>query len=379
VGRHGKRLVPVRIEEVATGDLPPELGAIQLLPSEGTFELDRHLGALLHTLRTDIEWIKEHTRLTEQARQWSNRGRGPAFILRGAELRGAQAWLEERKATSPAPAAAIVELILASRKAAARRRRWAIGGPLLALWVVGLVYQTIQYTRAPVMPDANIAMGDIENPATGDHGYELSWVACHLTCLWNRFPVRCAAFTYDKTVERVDPPDSTPPGGKAQVGDKRFSGRSVPPEGRRRCFPKYEASFYWNPSRAGSDPADSVLMPATSPPSQSRLLMLWYRALTGEPVDLTSLVAVVDSETMHTDVRTGSVWFGVDSGGECMKVCDALGERCAGFTYTLSPRRCEVFAKVSGVVRDAERRLPVYFSNAISACRDPKDCTATTQ
>ncbi len=172
VSRLHKRLVPVLIAPVARHELPEMLGAIQLLPNEGTFSLDRHFGALQYTLQTDFSWIKEQTRLADLAQQWMSRNKAGAFLLKGARLSGAEEWLQQRKPTAPEPTAAILELILASRNAATRLRRWMMAGPLLAAAVLALGYVTVQYARITAMPDTNLAMGDIENFETGDNGYQ---------------------------------------------------------------------------------------------------------------------------------------------------------------------------------------------------------------
>src|SRR5262249_47489071 len=70
-----KRLVPVVIEPVQLEDLPEAIGKIQLLPAQGAFNFEAHLEPLTEALNTDRQWIKEHTRLADRARQWIVRNR----------------------------------------------------------------------------------------------------------------------------------------------------------------------------------------------------------------------------------------------------------------------------------------------------------------
>ena len=59
-----------------------------------------------------------------------------------------------------------------------------------------------------------------------------------LTHVLDRFDKPCVAFTYDKS----------------EVPKEQE-------EGKRRCFPKYAADFYWRPSETGSARADTEIMP----------------------------------------------------------------------------------------------------------------------
>jgi tetratricopeptide (TPR) repeat protein len=127
-----KRLVPVVIEPVPIEDLPEAIGKIQLLPAQGAFNLEAHVKPLAEVLNTDREWIKEHTRLADRARQWIVRGRAPALLLRGSALKDAEAWQDRQPKAAPAPSEEILELMLASRRASTRRQRAIAVGSLFA-------------------------------------------------------------------------------------------------------------------------------------------------------------------------------------------------------------------------------------------------------
>ena len=127
-----KRLVPVVIEPVAIADLPESIGKIHLLPATGAFDLALHLKALVNALNTDRQWIKEHTRLAGHARQWISRRRAPALLLRGSALTEAESWQDRQPRAAPPPSDEILELMLASRRAATERQRAIVAGSLLA-------------------------------------------------------------------------------------------------------------------------------------------------------------------------------------------------------------------------------------------------------
>ncbi len=145
-----KRLVPVVIEPVANEDLPETIGKIHLLPAAGAFSFELHLKALVTALNTNRQWIKEHTRLANHARQWIARGRAPALLLRGSALDEAESWQDRQPRTAPLPSEEILELMLASRRAATERQRTTVGlslfATVLALALAG--FATYQWQRA---------------------------------------------------------------------------------------------------------------------------------------------------------------------------------------------------------------------------------------
>lgn len=127
-----KRLVPVVIEPVAVADLPESIGKIHLLPAVGAFHFKADVRPLAVTLNTNRQWIKEHTRLAGQARQWILRGREPSLLLRGGALADAESWQDRQPGAAPHPSDEILELMLASRRAATERQRAWVAGSLAA-------------------------------------------------------------------------------------------------------------------------------------------------------------------------------------------------------------------------------------------------------
>lgn len=59
--------------------------------------------ALATALRTELEWIREHTRAGESALKWDARGRAGALLWRGDELASAKAWLAAPPQFAPEP------------------------------------------------------------------------------------------------------------------------------------------------------------------------------------------------------------------------------------------------------------------------------------
>jgi WD40 repeat protein len=139
VARLKKRLLPVRVAQVEPAALPPSIGKVQLLPSEGLFDESTHLSVLVQALVTDWAWIRQHTRLADRARQWIEKNRATALLLSGPALTDAEHWADSKPAAAPVPAEETLEFILASRRASARRQRNALVAALaIAVLAVGL-------------------------------------------------------------------------------------------------------------------------------------------------------------------------------------------------------------------------------------------------
>ena len=153
VSKRKKRLVPVMIGDTPRDKLPRQLGEIHILPLEGLFNLDHDLGALIRVLETDLAWLKEGSRLGDRAHEWLSRDRARALLLRGAALGDSERWKQRRPPKAPAPTQEVLDLILASRQAAARRQRYWTGGSLavtagaLTLGGIALLQRSVAVTE----------------------------------------------------------------------------------------------------------------------------------------------------------------------------------------------------------------------------------------
>jgi WD40 repeat protein len=131
----GKRLVPVIVAPItrdqlpgALGDLPSELEERDwiFLRPQGAFaddDFDAGIGEIIRAAELDPEFTRLHTRVLGRARAWEASGRRVSPLLRGEELRAAEAW-RDRSATGavkPEPIGLQLDFIAASRRAAGRR------------------------------------------------------------------------------------------------------------------------------------------------------------------------------------------------------------------------------------------------------------------
>jgi WD40 repeat protein len=153
-----KRLLPVCIEEPADDQAVPEqlrdLSWVMMRPGDS---FDLGVDALIRGLDTDIEVVREHTRLLIRARAWELGNRRSSPLLRGAELRAAEDWLSRAATAGAPPTESQREFIVASRRAATRRQRIAVGGALAVAGVaIGLsIFALVQ--RAHAVHESDLA------------------------------------------------------------------------------------------------------------------------------------------------------------------------------------------------------------------------------
>jgi TIR domain. len=82
-----KRILPVRVRETPEeGDRAVAGGPV--IPSRGLFggDFDASVTRLIEAIKTDLDWVREHTEWGLKAREWDRGDRDPSFLLSGREL-----------------------------------------------------------------------------------------------------------------------------------------------------------------------------------------------------------------------------------------------------------------------------------------------------
>lgn len=137
-----KRLIPIVVDDVSGELIPPALARLNYIyfpknhgDGDATAFRDA-IDQLIRTLTTDIVWIREHTRLGLLAIRWNERGRPSAMLLRGAELKVAEAWLLTAGPHSPDPTDLHRAFIVTSRRVYARNRKIDVATTLLLAVIV---------------------------------------------------------------------------------------------------------------------------------------------------------------------------------------------------------------------------------------------------
>jgi hypothetical protein len=118
----GKRLIPVQGTPVPEAEVPERLRRLNYIFFREGQSFTRPLRELAEALRQNVEWIREHTRLSEAAARWQARDRGTGaandLLLRGDELADAKAWLSRRKENAPEITALLTSFLAASEERA---------------------------------------------------------------------------------------------------------------------------------------------------------------------------------------------------------------------------------------------------------------------
>lgn len=95
-----KRIIPVLWRAVDFAKAPEGLSAINAVP----FERERAVSGLpklVTALKSDLAWLREHTRLGERAADWERSGRAMEYLLRGAALNAVRDWQAAKPANAP--------------------------------------------------------------------------------------------------------------------------------------------------------------------------------------------------------------------------------------------------------------------------------------
>jgi WD40 repeat protein len=119
-----KRILPVLREPVPDAELPPEIRDRNWIPFTEDADFEQGMARLVTALDTDLDATQAHTHWLVKALEWNSERRDNSFLLRGSELKAAEAWLTAApEHADPAPTPLQREYVLASRTAAARRQR----------------------------------------------------------------------------------------------------------------------------------------------------------------------------------------------------------------------------------------------------------------
>ncbi len=113
-----KRIIPVLVRETPPESIPNALQGVQYIDltdniKEGDYVLDE--SKLLKILHQDEAYYNEHKVFLTQALKWERQHKNPSILLRGYNLRSAEAWLKVgQKRTQHRPTALIEEFIVES-------------------------------------------------------------------------------------------------------------------------------------------------------------------------------------------------------------------------------------------------------------------------
>jgi len=135
-----KKLIPILFREpTQTSKMHEKIASTNWVYMRDQDNFDETLPKLIQSINTDLGWVRQHTRLLEQATEWGEKSHNNSFLLNGTELEDAEKWMAQASGHTNRQIVPIqAEYITASRKHADRRQRTVLAGVSLAL-VVSIV------------------------------------------------------------------------------------------------------------------------------------------------------------------------------------------------------------------------------------------------
>ncbi len=124
--RLGKRIIPLICRPLAGTEPPTSVRHLDFIffyddPKFAGSGFGTGLSRLVSALKTDLVWLREHTRLLQRATEWAAAGRAEIRLLSGGDISEAKEWVAKRPKNASEPTALHHEFILASEQAEAAR------------------------------------------------------------------------------------------------------------------------------------------------------------------------------------------------------------------------------------------------------------------
>lgn len=117
----GKRIIPIACRPLDGVQPPPALAALNYIylyaePRKPGTGFGPGLLDLRTALNTDLDWLREHTRLLQRATEWQAGGKPTIRLLSGRDIEAAKAWAARQPKEAPAPTALHWQFLRASEQ-----------------------------------------------------------------------------------------------------------------------------------------------------------------------------------------------------------------------------------------------------------------------
>ena len=142
--KHHKRIIPIMLREPTEQKLLPEISALNWIFFRKSDDFNQAFEELIEAIKTNLEWVAEHTRLLIRAREWEDNDRNNSFLLQRDDLKVAETWLAASAEKEPTPTELQTEYILNSRQDTNRRQRNLLIGASIAL-IISVVLGIMAY------------------------------------------------------------------------------------------------------------------------------------------------------------------------------------------------------------------------------------------
>ena len=125
--RLGKRIVPVLCRPLGDATAPEQLAERNYIyfydePDYPGSGFGTGLVRLVETLETDLDWLREGTRLLQRSSEWDEGRRSDGRLLFGDSIAAAKGWLARQPSNAPPPTTLLLDYIRASEEHDTRRQ-----------------------------------------------------------------------------------------------------------------------------------------------------------------------------------------------------------------------------------------------------------------
>ncbi len=117
-----KRLIPIVYRDVNPQEVHPALARLNWIFMRSQDNFETSLQNLLRTLDTDLDYLRQHTRLLVRALEWDRHQRDASYLLRGHDLATAKEFLDVGTHQEPPPTTLQTQYILESARIEAGQR-----------------------------------------------------------------------------------------------------------------------------------------------------------------------------------------------------------------------------------------------------------------
>jgi len=156
-----KRIIPLLYRDISAiqrdnpDSIHPAISTYNWVKITPESDFEQGVDNLLRTIDTDLDHVRQHTRLLVRAKEWEARNRDAAILLNGARIREFRDWLARSADKQPAPTDLQRAFLLASEIAFNRRQRLALVIVLVATLVTfGLVTTALVQSQRTIQAES---------------------------------------------------------------------------------------------------------------------------------------------------------------------------------------------------------------------------------
>jgi hypothetical protein len=120
-----KKIAPIVVEDIAGAQIPQMLSRLNYIFATERDRFENAVNSLCDAIGTDIEWLREHTRLTRVALDYEKNGRQRSNLLSHTALNDAERWLATRPTSVNSVSLTVIRYMEASRIYQEIRARYA--------------------------------------------------------------------------------------------------------------------------------------------------------------------------------------------------------------------------------------------------------------